>query len=240
MGKIQAIILAGGQGSRLRPYTTVLPKPLMPVGEFPIAEIIIRQFKACGITNIMISTGHLAGLIEAYFKDGKQWGVKIQYVTEDDPLGTAGAVKLIKNLEDHFLVINGDVLIDLDFAKMLQDHKTRKNFATIAITQRTVKTDFGVILKGKRNELVDYIEKPEHKSFVSVGVNVLNKECREYILGHESIGMPELMLRMKDKGKKVGCFEFKGMWLDLGRPEDLELSQEVFLKNREKFLCLVK
>ncbi len=235
MRKIQAIILAGGQGSRLRPYTTVLPKPLMPVGEFPIAEIIIRQLKAIGLTNIVMSTGHLAGLIEAYFKNGQQWGVKIKYVMEDRPLGTAGAIKLIPNLEDHFLVINGDVLTDMDFSQMLRYHKKQKNFATIAIKERTVKTDFGVILKGKRDELVDYIEKPEHKSFVSIGVNVLNKQCREYIPGLEAMGMPELMLKMKAAGKRVGCFETKDMWLDLGRLEDLELSQEVFLKNRNKF-----
>lgn len=237
MGKIQAIILAGGQGSRLRPYTTVLPKPLMPVGEFPIAEIIIRQLKASGLTNIVISTGHLAGLIEAYFKKGQQWGVKIQYVTENRPLGTAGAIQLLKNFQDHFLVINGDVLTDMDFSKMLKYHKKKKNFATIAVKERTVKTDFGVILKGKRDELVDYIEKPEHKSFVSIGVNVLEKDCRDYISKNEAIGMPELMLRMKSQGKRVGCFECKGIWLDLGRLDDFELSQDVFLKNRKKFLC---
>lgn len=221
----------------MRPYTTVLPKPLMPVGEFPIAEIIIRQLKASGLTDIVISTGHLAGLIEAYFKDGKQWGVKIQYVTEDRPLGTAGAIKLIQNLADSFLVINGDVLTDMDFSKILRYHRTRKNFATIAVKERIVKTDFGVILKGERDELVDYIEKPEHKSFVSIGVNVLNKDCRQYVVKCEAIGMPELMLRMKEAGKKVGCFELEGIWLDLGRLEDLELSQEIFLKNRKKFLC---
>lgn len=237
MRKIQAIILAGGQGSRLRPYTTVLPKPLMPVGEFPIAEIIIRQLKASGITNIAMSTGHLAGLIEAYFKNGQQWGVNITYVTEDRPLGTAGAVKLIQNLEDSFLVINGDVLTDMDFSQMLRYHRARKNFATIAVKERIVKTDFGVILKGNKDQLIDYIEKPEHKSFVSIGVNVLNKGCRGYVARYEAMGMPELMLKMKEAGEDVGCFEVKGMWLDLGRLEDLESSQEVFLKNRKKFLC---
>lgn len=237
MKKIQAIILAGGQGSRLRPYTTVLPKPLMPIGEFPIAEIIIRQLKASGIRNIMISTGHLAGLIEAYFKDGRRWGVNIRYVTEDQPLGTAGAIKLLKDLGEHFLVINGDVLTDLNFARILKHHVKRKNFATIAIKERTVKTDFGVILKGKKGELEDYIEKPEHKSFVSAGVNVLNRRCQKYISQGEPIGMPELMLKMKKSGERVGCFEVKGIWLDLGRLEDLELSQDVFSKNRKKFLC---
>src|SRR3990167_5778963 len=124
--KIQAVILAGGQGSRLRPYTTILPKPLMPVGELPIAEIIIRQLKRHGLTRIAIATGHLSGLIQSFFGDGRRWGVNIQYIFEDQPLGTAGALKLVEDPEDNFLVMNGDILTDVNFRELFGFHKKKK------------------------------------------------------------------------------------------------------------------
>jgi len=163
--KIQAILLAGGKGSRLRPFTTVLPKPLMPLGDYPIIEVIIRQLKNCGMTNIAISTGHLAGLIEAFLKDGKNWGVNITYVREAKPLGTAGAVKLVRNLADNFLVINGDILTDLNFVKFLKEHARKKYIASIAIKERVLKPNFGVIECNQKEILVDYIEKPEYKLY---------------------------------------------------------------------------
>jgi len=234
--KVQAIILAGGKGSRLRPYTTILPKPLMPLGDLPIAEVIICQLRNAGIKNIVISTGHLAELIEAYFGNGKKFGVHIRYVREDKPLGTAGALKLVRNVEDDFLVINGDVLTDLNFSELVKSHKKKKSMATIAIKERRVKTDFGVILSNESGELEDYIEKPEHKSFVSIGVNILNKKCKKYIKNEELIGMPELMLKMRDSGETVHCFKTTSQWLDLGRMDDFESAQEVFAKHRKKFL----
>jgi len=236
MSKIQAVILAGGKGSRLRPYTTVLPKPLVPLDDYPIAEIIIRQFKAYGIKNIVISTGHLAELIEAYFGDGHRWGVHIQYVREDKPLGTAGAIKLVKNLADHFIMINGDTLTDLNYKNLLTFHKKSKSIATMTVKERVVKTDFGVIELGKKNILSKYIEKPEHKSFVSIGVNVLNKASLQYIKANESIGLPELMKKMKRGGETISCYKTKALWLDLGRPEDLQTAQDLWQNNKKKYL----
>ena len=236
MSKIQAIILAGGKGTRLRPYTAVIPKPLMPVGDYPICEVIIRQLKAAGLKNIAISTGHLAGLIEAYFGDGKKWGVNISYVTEHKPLGTAGALKLIKQMDTDCLVINGDVLTDLNFKELIKNHKIKKAMATITIKERIVKTDFGVIEVDEKDDLSDYIEKPEHKSFVSIGVYVLNMGCINFIGKEENIGMPDLVLRMKNAGKKISCFKTKAIWLDLGRLDDFEISQDVFEKHKKKFL----
>lgn len=236
MSKLQAVILAGGQGSRLRPYTTVLPKPLMPLGDFPIAEIIIRQLGFYGVKSIFVSTGHLAGLIETYFGNGHRWGVSIRYIREDKPLGTAGALKLISRLEENFLVINGDTLTDLNFRELFRFHQQRKGIATIAVKERVVRTDFGVIEFDKHNELLNYIEKPAHKSFVSLGINILNKRCKKYIKTGESLGMPELMLRMRSGGEKIHCFKTKNVWLDLGRMEDLEAAQEMFASHRNKFL----
>ena len=236
MSKIQAVILAGGAGSRLRPYTTVLPKPLMPIGDFPIAEIIIRQLRFYGIKNIVISTGHLAGLIEAYFGDGRRWGVNIQYICEDRPLGTAGALKMIEDLASDFLVINGDTLTQLDFHELLQFHKKKKAAATIAVKERVVKTDFGVVEFNEQNELLNYVEKPQHTTYVSMGINIFKKRCKDYIKDLEAISMPELLLRLKASGERVYCFKTSCLWLDLGRLDDLEAAQEIFRKNAGKFL----
>jgi NDP-sugar pyrophosphorylase family protein len=235
MSKIQAIILAGGKGSRLQPFTKVLPKPLVPLGEFPVAEIIIRQLKSHGFKNIVMATGHMAELIESYFGDGRRWGVNIRYVREKRPLGTAGVIQLVKDLEDHFLVINGDTLTSMDLKKFAVVHKVKKNDATIAVRERVVKTDFGVIEYDKSGLLMDYIEKPEHKSYVSIGVNMLRRKCRDLIKYNESIGMPDLMLRLKAAGEKVYCHKISDIWLDLGRPDDFTTAQEMFRKNRKKF-----
>jgi len=236
MSKVQAVILAGGKGSRLRPYTKILPKPLVPLGNFPIAEVIIRQLKIYGLKNIVISTGHMAELIESYFGDGRRWGVHIQYVREKKPLGTAGALKLVNQLADHFLVINGDTLTNINFKKLITLHKSKKATATIVVKERVVKTDFGVIEYDKGGMFLDYIEKPEHRSFVSTGINILNKECQGFIKRGESVGMPELMLRIKALKKPIYCHKTKGIWLDLGRPDDLENAHGVFRKNKKEFL----
>ena len=235
MSKIQAVLLAGGQGSRLRPYTTVLPKPLLPVGELPIAEIMIRQLRHFGIKDIVISTGHLAGLIETYFHDGRKWGVRIKYVREDKPLGTAGALKLISGLAEDFLVMNGDILTDLDYTKLRKFHRQQKAVATIACQQRVVKSDFGVIKFDHKNALLNYLEKPEQRSFVSMGINVLNKKCLDHIGRYEALGMPDLMLRLKNAAERVSCYTTSGLWLDLGRREDLESAQEIFNEKIKKF-----
>lgn len=236
MSKMQAVILAGGKGSRLRPYTKILPKPLVPLDDLPIAEIIIRQLKIHGFNNIVISTGHLAELIETYFGDGRRWGVHIQYVHEKKPLGTAGALKLINQLADDFLVINGDTLTTVNFKKLITFHKSKKATATIVVKERVIKTDFGVIKQDKDGRFVDYIEKPEHRSFVSTGINIFNKKCQKFIKRNESIGMPKLMLRMKALKQPIYCYKTEDIWLDLGRLDDLEKAQEVFRSNKKKFL----
>jgi len=233
---MQAIILAGGKGTRLKPYTATLPKPLVPVGEFPIMEIIIRQLKRSGFRNITIITGYLAELIEAYFKDGKQWGVRIDYAREDVPLGTAGGLSLVDDLQENFLVINGDTLTTLDFGALFKFHLKKKGIATIAIHKQEVKVDYGVIEVTPEFELLDYIEKPTRQLFVSMGVNVLNVRCRDYIKKGEPLGMPDLMLRMKNKGEKIFCYLSDCYWLDIGRIEDYHRAQNEFRRYQKKLL----
>jgi NDP-sugar pyrophosphorylase family protein len=232
----QAVILAGGLGSRLRPYTTVIPKPLMPLGDVPIIEVVIEQLKSHGFSEVIISTGYMADLIMAYLGDGKRWAVRIRYVRESKPLGTAGALKLIKNLASDFLVINGDILTDLNFSKLFKFHQDKRAAATIAVASRVIKTDFGVVEFDREKHLTGYFEKPQHQSFVSMGINILNRKAVSLIKNGERIGMPELFCRMNDSGEKVLCYENKASWLDLGRLEDLETAQQLWEKHKKRFL----
>lgn len=233
---MQAVILAGGKGTRLKPYTTIFPKPLVPVGEYPILEIIIRQLKKYGFKEIIISTGHLAELIEAYFGNGSRWGVDIEYVREHTPLNTAGALGLVDNLHDNFLVMNGDILTTLDYNHFFNFHLEKKGIATICVKEREAKIDFGVVEITPEFQLDKYIEKPSYNFLVSMGINVMNVRCKEYIGRNESIGMPDLMMRMKNEGEKIYCFPNKYYWLDIGRVEDYQVAQDEFEQNKDRFL----
>lgn len=233
---MQAIILAGGKGTRLKPYTMSFPKPLVPLGEYPILEIIIRQLAFFGFNRITISTGYLAGLIEAYFGCGERWGITIEYVREYAPLNTAGALKLVKSCEENFLVMNGDVLTTIDYSKLYAMHLAKGNKATVASKVRESKIDFGVLKFDEEGYLFDYLEKPVYTFWVSMGVYVLSKDCVNLIRDGESIGMPDLLLRLKNTGEKVYCHKSDCYWLDIGRIDDYEKAQEEFEANKHTFL----
>jgi NDP-sugar pyrophosphorylase family protein len=233
---MQAVILAGGKGTRLKPYTTLFPKPLAPVGDFPILEIIIRQLKKYGFNEITISTGHLAELIEAYFGNGSRWSVDIEYVREYTPLNTAGALGLIDNLDDNFLVMNGDILTTLDYSKFFNFHLEKKGLATISLHKREAKIDYGVIEVTPEFQLNNYIEKPSYSFLVSMGINAMNIRCKEYIAKNESIGLPDLMMRMKKEGEKIYCYPSECYWLDIGRVEDYQVAQDKFEQYKDRFL----
>ena len=233
---MQAVILAGGKGTRLRPYTISFPKPLVPIGDYPVLEIIVRQLVRDGFDKLTISTGHLAELIEAYFGDGKRWGINIEYVREDVPLNTAGALKLIKGCEDDILVMNGDVLTTLNYRDLLKIHKAKGALATVATTTRESKIDFGVLELDKDGFLDQYIEKPTYQFCVSMGVYVLSKKCLDFIADGESLGMPDLLLRVKKNKQKVYGHRADCYWLDIGRVDDYEKAQDEFESNRERFL----
>ncbi|MEG6522886.1 sugar phosphate nucleotidyltransferase [Desulfotomaculum sp. 1211_IL3151] len=234
---MKAVILAGGKGTRLRPYTTCIPKPLMPIGDLPILEIVLKQLKKHGFDNITITVGHLAHLIQAFFQDGANLGLNIKYSFEDRPLGTAGPLSLfIHELEDDFLVMNGDLLTTLNYRKMYKYHKENGAAATISLYKREVKIDFGVI-NTEQNMLVNYIEKPTYSFEVSMGVNILNPHIiKEYITPNERLDMPELMLRLKENGERVICFRDDCYWLDIGRIDDYQRAVEIFEEKKEDFL----
>ncbi len=230
---MRAIILAGGKGTRLLPYTTVIPKPLMPVGERPILEVIIRQLKHNGFSQVTMAVGYLAELVEAYFRDGKKYGVEIDYSREDKPLGTIGALSLIDGLDKTFLVMNGDVLTNLDYDQLVTFHNENNAVATIATYNKEVKIDLGVLEMDESFELKNYLEKPTLRYHVSMGIYVFEPEILELIEPNGYLDFPDLVLSLIKAGKKVFAFPFDGYWLDIGRHEDYELAQEDFAKLTE-------
>jgi NDP-sugar pyrophosphorylase family protein len=233
---IRVVVLAGGKGTRLKPYTTVFPKPLMPIGEMPILEVVLRQLKYFGFRKITISVNHLADLIQTFFGDGNKLGLSITYCMEDAPLGTAGSISLVENLTEHFLVMNGDLLTTLDYGAMICRHIASKASATIGVFPREVKIDFGVLELGSKGELLQYKEKPKFEFLVSMGVNAFRKSVLEFIPKGQYLDIPTLMMNLKNAGKDVLTYRQDCEWLDIGRPDDYENAVEIFKVNKNCYL----
>ena len=235
----RAVILAGGAGRRLRPYTTVLPKPLMPIGDRPILDIVVRQLRHAGVQRITMATGHLAELIEAFFRNGEAYGLDIDYFVEREPLGTVGALPLIDGLDEHFLVMNGDLLSDLDYGKVFADHVASGAAATIATTTREVQITLGVIHTDDPedpNRLTGYSEKPVVRHEVSMGVYCFSHRALQHIEPGQRLDFPDLVLRLVAAGELVRAWPSTDYWLDIGRPEDYERALEDFEALHERFL----
>ena len=224
---MRAVILAGGKGVRLRPYTTFIPKPLVPMGnEMPIMEIIIRQLARCGFDHITVCLNHMANLIIAFFGDGSKWGVKMDYVQEDKPLSTIAPLTTIDDLPEDFLTINGDVLCDLDYAEFLDHHIRKRNNLTVATYKRTAKIDFGIIEFNADRLVTGFREKPDMFLDVCMGVNCINRSVIEGLAKGEPYGFDNLILDGIRTKAKYMVYPFDGFWLDLGRPEDYDYCNE--------------
>lgn len=217
---MKAVVLAGGKGTRLEPYTTILPKPLMPIGEMPILEILLRQMKAAGVDEVIITVGHLAHLMQAFFQNGERFGLNIRYSLEDKPLGTAGPLSLIDGLEEPFLVVNGDVLTNMDLSTFIDEHRKSGAAATIATHYRKVNIDLGVIETNSSNEITGYIEKPDYEFFVSMGIYIFEPRVLRYIPRNQYFDFPDLVLTLIENQESVRGFPFDGYWQDLGRADD--------------------
>lgn len=233
---MKAVVLAGGKGTRLAPYTKVIPKPLMPIGDMPILEVLIRQMRRAGVDDITLTVGHLAELLRAFFQNGERLGTRIDYSYEEKPLGTAGPLKRISNLTETFLVLNGDVLTDLDFRALVDFHRRSKALISIAAYNRQVKIDLGVLQLGPNQFVNGYIEKPVYNFQVSMGVYVFEPQVLEYIPADTYFDFPELILRLLQDGQPVAAFPFSGYWQDLGRPDDYEQAIQDFETLRSHFL----
>jgi len=234
---MQALIMAGGKGSRLYPYSAALPKPLMPLGDKPVLEILLGRLRAAGITDIILAVNHLRHLLEAFFGDGSRFGLSVSYSFEDRPLGTAGPIGLVfDRLEDNFMLMNGDLLTTLDFGALLSDHRTRNADATIGVYQRELRSEFGLLDVDESMRMIGYREKPVYRQLVSMGVYALRREAvRPHVVLGAHLDMPALMQAMNEAGGKVFCHRQDCFWLDVGRPEDFAEAQEIVQRDPQAF-----
>jgi NDP-mannose synthase len=230
-----AVILAGGLGTRLRPYTTVLPKPLVPVGGRPILEHILRRLHASRVRVVDLCVGHLGELIQVYFSQSNSLpeDLDLRWHWENEPLGTAGALRLIPDLNGTFLVMNGDVLTNLDYAELVRFHEQAGAALTVAMHAKRVEIDLGVIdTDGDR--IVDYHEKPRLDYEVSMGIYVYDERA----LGHLPAGpcqFPELVGRLLDAGETVVGFRSDAEWFDIGTPDEHRRAMDAFDRAPERF-----
>jgi NDP-sugar pyrophosphorylase family protein len=230
--RTRAIVLAGGRGTRLAPYTYVLPKPLMPIGDRAILEIVIEQLAGYGIEQVTLCVGHLAHLIEAVIGDGDSENVPISYVREDRPLGTAAPLRLIEGLDEPFIAMNGDVLTTLDYGDLVRHHHDSGNILTIATKDRPIKIDYGVLhvkADADGDRVYAYDEKPEMASTVSMGIYVIEPAALEYIPPHGYFDFPELVEALLAAGEPVGAYRYDGLWFDIGRRDDYEQAVSAWL-----------
>ena len=232
-----AVILAGGKGTRLKPFTMTIPKPLLPLGDLPILDVVLRQLKQAGFDRVVLTLGHMAPLFVSHFGDGAQYGLAIDYLREKEPLGTAGPLRQLLEPPEDFLVMNGDLLTDLSFAGLMADHRKNGAAATISVAGREEKVDYGVIEFSPDGRFQDYREKPVIPYFVSMGINVLNRRALRYIPTSGRFDMPDLMLALHRAGERVYCHRTDCYWQDMGRFDDYTRASEDFVANPARFIA---
>lgn len=232
-----AFILAGGQGSRLRPYTKVLPKPLIPLCDLPISEILIHQLRRAGFRRLIMGVNHHEALLRSYFRDGKDFGVDISYSRENRQLGTVAPLHLVADrLPEHFLVLNGDLLTDLDFRAFAADHRTTGCDLSIATFRRSVRIGDGVIDIADDGSVSGFREKPQLRFWVSMGIYAMKRSILDIIPNDRPFGMDQLVLTMLKDRRPVQTHRHQGQWYDIGCPTDLERATQAFSEQRSLFL----
>lgn len=217
---MKAVILAGGRGTRLAPFTDALPKALVPLGDQPVLGHILRQLRGHGFDDITLAVGHRAELLREHFGDGSRLGVSIRYSHEAEPLGTAGPLGLVPGLDQRFLVMNGDIVTSFDFADFVARHADSGALCTIGVTPREVPIDLGVIEFDAQHRLTTYAEKPVHVYHASMGVYVFEPRALAYVPVNRRLDLPDLMKQLVAAGEDVRCHPFAGYWRDIGSPDD--------------------
>jgi len=235
---MKAVVLAGGKGTRLAPYTTIFPKPMLPIGDKPILDTIIKQLAYYGFDEIILSVGYMAELMEAYFQYNYQLpdGMKLTYVKEDQPLGTAGSLSLIPEQNEPFLVMNGDTLTTIDYRRLVEFHKQQEAAITIASHKRKVYIDFGVLNVDDDERLIQYEEKPTLQYLVSMGIYVLDPNVLNFIPYNQRLDFPDLVKKLMVEDKKVQCYSTDEYWLDIGRHDDYAQAVDSFEKMKHQLL----
>ncbi len=230
--------MAGGKGSRLHPYSALFPKPLMPLGDKPVLEILLHQLRVAGVTEVILAVNHLRHLLEAFFGDGSRFGLSITYSVEDRPLGTAGPIGLVLDrLGEDFMLTNGDLLTTLDMGAMLADHLARRADATIGTYRRQLQSEFGLLEVDETMRMTGYKEKPAYQHLVSMGIYVLRRDAvRPFVVPGEHLDMPALMQLMQQAHGEVFCHRQDCFWLDIGRPEDFAEAQAMVERDPQAFL----
>lgn len=234
---MKALVMAGGKGTRLYPYSATLPKPLMPIGDVPVLEILLRQLASAGVDEAVIAVNHLRHLIEAFFGDGSRFGIRISYSLEDQPLGTAGPIgQVIDDLSETFVVTNGDLLTTLDMRRMIETHAATRADVTIGAHRVELRSDFGVLDVDASMRMVEYREKPAYSHLVSMGFYVMQREAiRPFVGPNQPLSIPDLLRAMAAEGRDIRCFEDDCFWLDIGRPDDFARAQEEWQRNPALF-----
>jgi len=232
----RAVVLAGGTGTRLRPYTVVLPKPLMPIGDYPILEVIIRQLVWHGFTHITLAVNHQANILKAFFGDGNKWGALIDYSLETKPMSTIAPLALIPDLPENFLLMNGDVLTDFALNGFLERHVTAGRLFTIAAARRLQLVDYGVLQIDSSHRLTEFCEKPRMEYLVSMGVYGVNRAVLDFVPPDSKYGFDDLMNNLLGKGELVSVEPYEGYWLDIGRPDDYMRAIEEFEQRKHELL----
>ena len=230
---MKAVVMAGGKGTRLFPYTAVLPKPLMPIGDMPILEVVLRQLRGHGVDEVVLAVNHMHHLIRAFFGDGRAYGMRVDYLIEDKPQGTCGALaEMIDDMSEDFVVMNGDVLTNLDFTALMNAHYESMAGATVATFERTFRVEFWVMEVSATGYVEDYIEKPETKHRVGMGIYALNRDAvRNLLVPGQRMEMPELLQGLIADRTPVRSFAHEGLWLDIGRPDDYASAQSMVAEN---------
>ncbi|NJR72251.1 MAG: NTP transferase domain-containing protein [Gammaproteobacteria bacterium] len=227
--KKRAIIMAGGKGRRLKPYTTLIPKPLVPLGgKYAILEIVLMQLARAGFTDVTLAVNHLSHLIMAYFGDGSRFGLAIDYSIEETELSTIGPLTLINNLPENFLLMNSDILCDLDYRAFFDAHLQRQSMISVSSFRRQEKIDFGVLEADETGRLIAFREKPQYDFDVSMGIYCLNRAVIASLPKATPYGFDQLMLDSLAQGLRVDVCPFSGYWLDIGRTDDYEYADEHF------------
>ncbi len=235
MKQVDAVVLAGGKGTRLEEHTREIPKPLVPVGGRPIIEYLLRRLKAAGIVRVHLCVNHLAQMLEDGLADGSRFGLNIRYWHEEKPLSTVGPLRQIDNLSDDFIVTNGDVLTDLDLAELYRYHLNSGSRLTVATYKRPTKIDYGVLEVGDDRRVTGFREKPVYDFTVSMGIYVFSRRLLDDLPSGEPFGFDDLMYRMLENGESVSTFPYDGYWLDIGRPDDLVQANRDIEGMRGKF-----